>query len=59
MKISIELNTDNGAYEGIHPSIIASEVLAEVRHKIERGAADGIVRDINGNTVGTWSLDNS
>ena len=61
MKISIELNTSNDAYHGIHHSIIASDVLAEVRHKVEQGNAEGIVRDENGNVTGTWnlSLDNS
>lgn len=55
MKFIITLNTDNAAFDGEDTSEIR-RVLAEAAEQIsDPTASGGRVRDINGNTVCTWT----
>lgn len=59
MKISIEFNTDNAAFDD--DCSFNEDGMAEIRQILiklsDRIRPDdsGPIRDINGNTVGTWS----
>ena len=71
MKLSIEFNTDNAAFnplegdrdtssdkhEIFYPSLDEIDsVLATVFDKLKGGFTSGVCRDSNGNTIGEWSL---
>lgn len=49
------LKIDLGNAEMLSPENVA-DALGEVSEKLGNGQMDGIVRDINGNTVGSFSL---
>jgi hypothetical protein len=52
---SLEFTTDNAAFD----DGVATEtcrILREVARNIERGELEGMVRDVNGNTVGQFTL---
>lgn len=47
----------NAAFaDGNRPAEVA-RILREVADKIDAGRTDGVVIDINGNTVGRWHMD--
>ena len=55
--LRIEIATDNAAFhnEGEHnPGPEASRLLRDVAKKVEAGATEGKIIDINGNTVGRF-----
>ena len=59
MKLSIEFNTDNAAFSEF-PMDEVQRILTELGKRIMQCAdgsesVSGLVRDINGNTVGQWS----
>ena len=54
MKVSIEFNADNAAFEDHNNEI--SKILREIGEAIENyGITEGPCQDRNGNTVGQWS----
>jgi len=56
MGVKIEFSTDNAAFEAPADYMIAT-VLREIAMKIEGGKTEGAVVDINGNTIGQWSIE--
>ena len=46
---------DNAAFEGTHPGELV-RILKDVAERVVRGAVDGKLRDINGNTVGDFEI---
>ena len=55
-KISIQFNTDNAAFEG--DIALKYEEVERILEDLKTSIAinnSGLVRDINGNTVGQWS----
>jgi len=53
----IEFETDNAAFQdGDGPAEVA-RILQILAVKVEDGQTSGTVRDINGNTVGSWSYE--
>lgn len=54
LEITIRTQTDAFA-EGCGP-YEAARILREIADRIETGRTDGKVRDLNGNTVGQWSI---
>lgn len=65
-KVTISFNTDNAAFDGNFEREV-SHVLAGVTAAINNArwtgdasgpnAADGVVRDSNGNTIGEWRVE--
>ena len=51
MKINIE--TENEAFD--NPSELP-RILLEIVDRINQGETQGIIRDINGNKVGSWEI---
>ena len=58
---TLEINTDNAAFhddDGLYPWPELSRILQLVYYDIETNQhVTGTLRDINGNHVGSWSLD--
>lgn len=53
----IEFKTDNAAFDdGNRAQEIARILRDEIAFQVRHGALGGIVRDINGNRVGQWSI---
>lgn len=55
MKIKIDLNTDNAAFQDNKESEMMTVLRIAIR-KIVRGEKDGNVMDSNGNTVGNFNV---
>ena len=53
MKLSIEITTDNAAFEDNGMAEIDS-VLATFRRQFEKGWSEGHLNDTNGNLIGHW-----
>jgi len=49
----LEFNMDNTAFEG-DASIEVCRIFKSVKDQIANGCGDGLVIDINGNTIGNW-----
>ena len=61
MKIIIDIDTDNSAFDMEHWSYQMKKLMREVQVELLRDYkpnANGNVRDFNGNTVGTYSITN-
>ena len=58
MKISIKFNLDNDAFQDDGELCLESVAiqLRQIAEEVQWGTIDGIVRDLNGNTVGKWSI---
>lgn len=52
----VKFKTDNAAFEGPFLQEETTRILQALIKLIERGHTGGAVRDVNGNTVGQWSL---
>jgi len=59
MKTTLELSFDTGnaAFDGGNGPIEAARLLRHTASRIERGTDAGMIFDINGNKVGSWSVD--
>lgn len=55
-KFECSVNMDNAAFEGYPPAELA-RILREMIKNIEYDDDGGILKDINGNTVGEWFID--
>jgi len=51
----VEISTGNAAFDGDVPGELA-RILSAIIVAIEDGDRAGACRDINGNTVGSWTL---
>ena len=51
---SLKLKTDNAANSDGNKSYEIARILRELADKIEDGQTEGNIRDINGNTTGTF-----
>ena len=57
MAFKIEISTSNAAFEEDYRGAVVADLLTEsVAPKLRDGHTDGIVRDVNGNNIGTWTL---
>ena len=61
-EFKITFNTENAAFDDNlqdfsedNSTAEVARILAEVRTEVFSGRTQGIVRDVNGNTVGEWS----
>lgn len=55
MKITIDINTDNSAFEDRDEEI--NRILVRVVSSIKNGRVGGSIIDINGNKVGRYEVD--
>lgn len=59
MAFTLKIETDNAAFDENHGEEVA-RILREIADNLNFGnvfGLDGTARDINGNTVGEWTLD--
>jgi hypothetical protein len=54
MNLEIKINLDNAAYDNVEWEL--AENLEQVVSRIGQGVTDSIVRDSNGNKVGTFKI---
>lgn len=57
MEFNLKINVDNAAYDSQHIQYQLIDNLKDVVAKLEDACDWGKVKDVNGNTVGEWSLD--
>jgi hypothetical protein len=57
MEFTVKINVDNDAYHSQPVQYQLIENLKDIISKMEDSADWGIVRDVNGNKVGDWSLE--
>lgn len=50
--------TDNAAFQGVAPDACA-DVLFNLAQRVRKGEKSGNIWDLNGNTLGSWSLDHT
>lgn len=58
----IEFDTNNSAFDnsdGLHGRAEIARILRNIADKVEEGRVDGSIRDINGNRVGNWKLNDN
>lgn len=53
----LEFTTCNAAFDGDNKEYEVADILKDVAEKIMAGYDKGKIIDVNGNNVGTWSLD--
>lgn len=52
--VRIEFKTDNAAFEDYRNFGIAT-ILNGIAYQIRDGQTEGVIRDVNGNAIGTWT----
>lgn len=52
---TLSITTDNAAFED-DPGPEVARLLRDAAERVEAGVSAGVLRDVNGNTVGEWSL---
>ncbi len=52
--MEISFSTDNAAFQDGNESSEIIRILREISEKIDHGIDGGLVRDINGNQIGSW-----
>ena len=57
MKFELHIAVDNDAYHTQHVQYQLIDNLKDIIAKLEDACDWGTVRDVNGNTVGEWSLE--
>lgn len=53
--MKIEFNTSGAAFEDCGDTEV-ERILEEIIRKVKNGHSEGKILDINGNTIGKWSL---
>ena len=57
MEFNLKINVDNDAYKTQAIQYQLIDNLKDVIAKLEDGCDWGIVKDVNGNTVGDWDIE--
>ena len=59
ISFKLKMDTDNAAYQnnGLSNTDELAEVLEEITTKLKQGNKYGSIRDLNGNTVGSWEAE--
>ena len=57
MEFKVKINVDNAAYQDQAIQYQLIDNLKDVIAKLEDGCDWGIVKDVNGNTVGDWDIE--
>ena len=55
MKIKIEFDTDNAAFDDYGDPFEIGRIFQAIQTDICKGGRGSQIRDINGNTIGAWS----
>lgn len=56
MNFTLSFTMDNAAFED-EPATESARILRDIAEKVEAGHGGGKIRDINGNSIGTWSVE--
>lgn len=54
--LNVHVGRDGGSFDD-DPTSEVVEILRKVANEVEGGFTSGYIREGNGNTVGSWSLD--
>ena len=54
--VKIEFSTCNEAFLDGYLEYEASRIISDIAMRVDQGATEGNIRDINGNWVGKWSI---
>lgn len=54
MVFTVKFDTDNSAFDD--PRYEVARILRDTARQVEDGKTEGVVRDLNGNTVGTFKF---
>ena len=57
--MKIEYTEDNAAFSGGTAPAENARILRKIADQVEEGRTDGVIMDVNGNRVGTWSTDDN
>jgi hypothetical protein len=57
MKLTLEINMDNAAFDEDGYFVEAARILREAADRLEIGNDSGYLRDINGNRVGQFGIE--
>ena len=61
MEFRLQFNMDNSAFQEEGQDFNDAEVdriLSDIKYKIKEGEIYETIRDLNGNTIGQWSIEN-
>lgn len=56
MKITIDIKTDNDAFQGVNKEPEVYRIMQKITEDVFAGNKSGVIFDINGNRVGNWTL---
>lgn len=57
MKLKLEFNMDNAAFDPDNGGMIEAQIILEnVGQRVRNDETAGIIRDSNGNTIGKWAI---
>lgn len=56
MEFKLHFNMDNASFND-SPEYGINSILTETCHKVIEGETEGIIKDINGNTIGRWKIE--
>jgi hypothetical protein len=54
--MQLNFETANAAFADGHGHAEAARILHDIAERVDNGHETGVIRDINGNTIGRWSL---
>ena len=54
--MKIQFSTDNAAFDDDNMRDAIARILRDIARKVEHGTSNGTVRDVNGNSIGTWQF---
>ncbi len=57
MVLNLNIETDNATFEEDCKDLEVARILRETAHQIENGSTKGTLRDINGNNVGSYTME--
>lgn len=56
MAVRIEFETSNAAFDEDSKAYAIQDILDKIGNDIVYGVKESIVRDVNGNKIGSWSV---
>ena len=57
MEFKMSFNMDNAAFDSHLVEDETARILKKVSSRVEHGACEGKITDINGNTIGNWEIE--
>lgn len=58
-KFTLSITCDNAAFDDVGPHLEVARILAEIADQLDHGCYRASIRDVNGNVVGSYVLEDS